>query len=398
MATGLRAWLVGTLGACLVVALAALLGGSAATPPREPPPEPHHSRWAGTAGELSAKWQATEFRRRLEVYRDQLRSPVDSARAAGGTAPLLLIDGGATPAQRAELQGMLGDLWKQAAPLGFKVAVGLVIVRASSIKPTPDMPSLEQYYDNAYYVFPDSLHRGLCLSVMSDRYYGREFFDPNRKGPYRPGDGIRWLKQALGPCAFYGAFGIPGREMGRWINGQGYPFMVWPQWWIPEHERDYWPTYQDRPPARQPADWWVNQYSWLPWEGIECYAGRPGQCAADVFDSSALSDSQPAHWSARDWWRQQPLYNSVEFLSDVAQDIGAERFSQLWTADVPMDSAFHLATGRTLDSWTRAWVQKSIPPLPLGAAAPPLQILTGLIPALIALGAALWYARRRQIG
>lgn len=399
MATGLRPWIAATVAACGIVLLATLAGGAPPRPPQDQTLSVVAPRWGRRTGELAGLWRAAEFRRRLEVYRDRLKGPADSARAAGGTAPLLLIDGGATPSQRSELQAALADLWKQAAPLGFKVAVGLVIIRDSVAKaPGRDAPSLEQVLVNPYYLFPDSLHRGLCLAVTHEGYLARSFFDARRRVPFRAGDMLRWLKQGLGPCAFYGAFGIPGHEMGRWINGGGIEFLSWPQWWVREPVEVAWFEDPRRPPARQPINWWLTTYSFLPWRGLSCYAERAGACAADVFDSTALSDSQPAHWSAAEWWRGQPLFGSMQFMSDVAQDIGAERFSELWSTDVRMDSAFHLATGRTLDAWTRSWARRSMPPLPLGAAAPPLDILTGLLPALIALGAALWYARRRQIG
>jgi type IV secretory pathway TrbD component len=64
-----------------------------------------------------------------------------------------------------------------------------------------------------------------------------------------------------------------------------------------------------------------------------------------------------------------------------------------------MDSAVHATTGKTLDQWTGEWARSAAGlRLTLGPAAPPLAILSGLLPALLALGAALWYAARRQIG
>ena len=63
------------------------------------------------------------------------------------------------------------------------------------------------------YLFPDSLHRDLCLAVVHEGYTARLFFDPHRTREVRTTDAVRWLSQGLGPCAFYGAYGGPSREI-----------------------------------------------------------------------------------------------------------------------------------------------------------------------------------------
>jgi hypothetical protein len=152
------------------------------------------------------------------------------------------------------------------------------------------------------------------------------------------------------------------------------------------------------PIERQGAQWWGYMYSRLPWTGAACYAARAGSCASAVYDSTGVSDSQPANWDTYQWWRDQTLFRSPDYLSDLARILGHDRFSQFWTADVPMDSAVHLASGKTLDQWTGEWARSGGLRLRLGPTAPPLDILSGLGPALLALGVAAWYARRRQIG
>ena len=396
MATELRRWIGGTVAACLLVAVAAVTGGGVLAPA---PSQPKHAggRWSGEAARLAGAWSKTWGRWRLEYYRDALTHAADSARAAGGTAPLLLIDGPSTPAQRAELQGYLAGMWRQAAPEGFKVAVALVIVRDTASQAGPDTPALSRK-DAPLYLFPDSLHRDMCLAVIHEGFMGRRLFASQHVGAADSTSLFRWLMGGIGPCAFYGAYGIPGREIGRWMNGQGFQFTMFPEWWLKEPVGKFFYWDQTLPISRQPANWWVFTYSTLPWNGLACYAGRRGACAANVFDSTALADSQPSTWSSSDWWRGQPFLQGVRYLSDVARSVGPDRFSRFWGADVPMDSAFHLATGQTLADWTAHWARESGPPLPVGPSAPPLDVLFGLLPSVLALGAALWYARRRQIG
>jgi len=397
MAPDLKRWAGGTAGACLIVALGALVGSGGASLPPENPPLPSVPRWSAEAGRLAGLWQATWSRWRLESYRDRLAAAADSARAAGGASPLLLVDGPSTPAQRAEMNGYLGQIWRAAAPGGFKVAVALVVDRSAGPRDSADLPPIPRG-QGVRYVFPDSLHRDLCLAVVHDEYSARRFFDPRRTQPLGLASEFRWIAQSLGPCAFYGAYGVPSRQIGAWIDGQGYQFAMYPRWWRPgEGSYGIW---WDRsvPIARQPASWWGYLYSELPWDGVRCYAGRPGRCAAAVYDGAAVQGGQPATWSTFRWWENQSLFGSTYYLSDLARALGPERFARFWTADTPMDSAVYLASGETLDHWTADWARGRGMRLRLGPTAPPLDAGVGLCSALLALGAALWYAGRRQIG
>ncbi|HKV71752.1 MAG TPA: hypothetical protein VJN62_10915 [Gemmatimonadales bacterium] len=395
MAPDLRYWIGGTLALCLIVAVGAVSGPDVRFSPEDAPHGPP-TKWGGQAAALGAQWRGTWKRWRLETYRARLTPAADSARAAGGTAPLLLIDGPSTAAQRGELHRDLGMIWKQAAPEGFKVAVALVIVRDSADRAGPDTPSEDARDGALTYLFPDSLHRDMCLVVVHESSASRRYFQIHDQTTMTID---RWLSESLGPCAFYGAYGIPGREIGRWLNTEGMAYVIYPRWWA--KTRDPWLGFfypSDAPKDRPPSWWWVSMYSFMPWDGAACYGGRVAQCARNVFDSTAVADSQPGYWDEANWNRQQPFFSGVTYLSDLARDLGPARFSAFWSADVPMDSALHLATGKPLGDWTLSWARAVGPTVHLGPSAPPLDVLWGLLPALLAMGASLWYARRRQIG
>lgn len=398
MATELKYWIGGTLALLLIVAVGAIPTHPAAPLPSEQLGQGPSAKWAAQAAVLGTEWRTTWSRWRLESFRARLAPAADSARAAGGTAPLLLIDGPSTPEQRAELNQDLAQIWHDAAPEGFKVAVALVIVRDGAGRPGPDTPSMPPQQAPTY-LFPDSLHRDLCLAVVHEGYTARLFFDPHRTREVRPTDAVRWLSQGLGPCAFYGAYGVPSREIGRWMNSGGLDLAIYPRWWNQAH--DPWLGfyyYGGSAKDHQPVEWWIYMYSYTPWDGAACYGGRVAKCAANVFDSTAIVDSQPGLWSESQWQRQQPFFGGVTYLSDLARAVGPARFSEFWAADVSMDSAVHLATGKALGDWTLSWARATGPTLRLGPSAPPWDVFWGLLPALLALGAAVWYAGRRQIG
>ncbi|HEY6807375.1 MAG TPA: hypothetical protein VI160_01205 [Gemmatimonadales bacterium] len=398
MAPGLKPWIGGVLAAWAIIAFA-LLSGHARRGAAGDQPAASGGRWAARAAELAERWRGADTRWRIEAYRDALAAPADSARAAGGTAPLLRIDGPATPAQREALRAQLADRWRRAAPEGFKVAVALVIVRDrdARARAPADVPDAARARGITF-AFPDSLHRALCLAVVPDGFYGQRYF--RAPTPAITAPVIRWLEQGLGPCAFYGAFGSPGHEIGRWMNGQGYRFAIDPHWWDRTGRRDlgYWTPDPDRSMARQPAAWWTYFYSALPWDGVACYAGRASRCARAVFDSTALPDSQPSRWTSTEWWRDQAFMSGTGYLSDLEADLGTDRFARLWNADVPLDSAFALAAGTSLAEWTQRWARRTGPTITAGPGAPPLDELSGVVFAALALAAVTWYAGRRQIG
>ena len=295
MASGLKYWIGATLALCLIIGVGAVSGGHDLQPPSEQIAQGPGTKWAGEAASFAAQWRTTWVRWRLESYRARMSHAADSARAAGGTAPLLLVDGPSTPEQLAELRKDLGEIWHAAAPEGFKVAVALVIVRDAAAKPGPDTPPLSGD-EASTYLFPDSLHRDMCLAVMHLGYTGRWFFDVNRTSATSRTDVLRWLSQGLGPCAFYGAYGVPGREIGRWLRSGGMDLAIYPHWWSSASDpwlRMFYYSYSEGPPSRQPAEWWTSMYSFLPWNGASCYGGRVNQCARNVFDSGAIADSEP---------------------------------------------------------------------------------------------------------
>ena len=387
MARDLKLWLIAVAGAALIALIA---GRPTGVPPAsvfglsdQPATDSHAPLWATRTATLAEQWRAAWDRAKLERYREMLEPRADSARRAGGTAPILLVDGASTPETRAKLQGFLSDLWHRADPEGFKIAVGIVLVGDSSTLRLPvDHPSLTRSW-NTEYLFPDSAHRALCVAVVPARNLPLER-EPRARA---------LLEQGLGPCAFYGAFGAPGPDIARWLRGQGLWFAAQPHWW-------------ERGAAADPdvlgflgqPEGWRFFYAQFGFDGVACYARIRDRCFRAVYDSGAVADSAPTTWRVAYWWDGRPFLNSASYLSDVAHALGSERFMAFWGSDLPVDSAFHLASDTTLADWTRHWATVTGPPLAVGTAAFLPGMPASLLAMFLALGATVWYAGRRQIG
>src|SRR5258707_443990 len=93
-----------------------------------------------------------------------------------------------------------------------KVRVTLVIELRrpySSDTPTP-------LQDRVAYLAPDSTHRTTCLAYLPAGPYWTSFILGKLEARYE-GFAVagfaQWLEAGLGPCAFYAAYGTPGRSV-----------------------------------------------------------------------------------------------------------------------------------------------------------------------------------------
>jgi hypothetical protein len=64
-----------------------------------------------------------------------------------------------------------------------------------------------------------------------------------------------------------------------------------------------------------------------------------------------------------------PRLRSVQFgersawlLSDMARDIGDERFRTFWRSPDALEVAFQQATGTSIEEWTRRWLGRGVEP------------------------------------
>lgn len=373
MARQLRWWIGAALVVCVAVAFIYL-------PPRPAPlltrrfrllePPPYRLR----VQELADAWRATALELRLRQYRERLRPELERRRALETPGPAVLLDWpDASDSLRRAFAAKFETEWRHLGLDVTKVSVGVVLALDSPAGGAA-RPSQQGIADA--YLLPDSSDRATCLVLKT-------------------APTIKWLRGTLnfGPCAFYAAFGAPGRDLGRWLGARDFDLAIAPLW---TRHRDPpgsgWLT--DR---NEPWFWW-QVYQHQP-NGVACLAGRPERCRLAVVEPRPPA-GEPAHLVTVDqrWWRRPPaLAGGTHYLADVVRSVGPERFRRFWNSELPVDTALAEALRMPVGEWTRRWQADLVPPIPLGPAPAAGPVLLGLLLAAAALSLVLRTVRRREV-
>ncbi len=395
MARGLRLGGAIALAACGVIVVAYLppRGGVQARESRFGPGIP-----VPTSARLRAKAIADEWRTAQAAVRLlESAHPVARAFSGGGSdgaGPTVIVDGPDSLASflRPLLAAELDTVWRQLGLGPTKVAV-VVVFEAAQITYRGSAP-LERSSD-ASYLLPDSADRTTCGVLIPVGYWSINLLRVRRVE--RVGQFREWLKGDLGPCAFYAAYGNPGKPVRSWLARRNFDLALYPVWDTPRQSR-LWGLEQDPAMQRWWWDWVYNQSL----TAVACLARRPDACRAAVLEGGegggSLEDSVPrvvtlGQW----WWKRQRLVAASRYLSDVVRDVGHDRFLRFWNSTQPVDTALAAALRMPVGEWTVRWEERFAPPLPLGAAAPLSASVFALLLAAAALGSVALAARRRQV-
>jgi hypothetical protein len=293
------------------------------------------------------------------------------------------IEGSHTPSDsiRHLLATELDTMWRRLGLGVTKIGVGVAL----------DIRTGQPSAHRALYLLPDSSDRTSCMVLLPAVSWRRTLLADTLPNPI---DRFRaWLRNGLGPCAFYAAYGNPGREVARWLSARNFDLALSPQWEsVDQDEQQSWSSSLDQTHNRW---FWLNAYRLRP-SAIGCLAGRSSSCRAAVLDQAVDSDSV-RHLVAIDRWREQALVGGDRYLADVRQAVGADRFRAFWNSELPVDTALAAVLGTPVGQWTRRWEAHMAPAIRLGPAAPVTAELFGL---LLALGAVAWVTRavaRREV-
>jgi hypothetical protein len=392
MARGVRRWIAVALGACAIVAVGYLppRGGVTERESRFRMRVPQLTPARLRAQDLALQWRATQAAMTL------LRATHDGEWPDSRMAedlPTVVVDGPDSIASllRPLLTAAMDTVWRQVGLGATKV--GVVVVFAVPRPGTYRLAPAEQLGGDPSYLLPDSTDRTTCAVFIPAGYWT---INLQRRRLERDPRFREWLKGALGPCAFYAAYGNPGKPVRRWLARRNFDLAMLPDW--------------IRPGGSQQAFWWLRDFrtgGWW-WETIygfpattvACLGGRPSGCREAVLEGMRgnLDDSLPRVVTpVRRWWQRQGLVPGERYLADVARDVGRERFLRFWNSPEPVDTALAAALEMPVGEWTARWERRFVPRLPLGPTAPASAALLALLLGGSAVAIVALAARRRQV-
>jgi len=210
-----------------------------------------------------------------------------------------------------------------------------------------------------------------------------------------------FASRVLGPCSYYEAYGTPGPQIDRWLRAGAWHFgrvsagdralgLWFPPGWL---SKDRWAAEGGYP---------LRVY--VPLGSVTCLAGDAAACEAVVRssgDMGAIPLRAGNAWTLGAFGTSDDVFAlgpyGPYFLSEMAHNIGPERFKRFWTSTADPVQAFRDATGQELGQWTADWTRRKYGNNPVGPGVPASQASLSIT--LIVLGAigAMLIARRRQM-
>lgn len=367
MARQLRWWVLAALGACAVIAIAYL-------PPRAmpllgqrffrvfqtfEPPTPYRLR----VQELASRYRLTAFELAMREYGEAMRPELERRRALEIPGPVVYFPGPDTlsDSSRELVRALLDTAWAQLGLGVSKVSVGVAVPVVFDRPPGGESPNHMPAADA--FLLPDSSDRATCLAFVPIIYWGRPgVLKQTRPTPNK--ELAEYLRNGLGTCAYFAAFGAPGHDVSRWLTSRHYDLALYP-WGLrvsPESTRAGSLLDQDKP-------WfWSFVYRYNP-GAVACMAGRRDACSRSAL-AIGRGESVPVVTTEQNWWKPPSLAGAERYLADLADEIGPQRFGHFWNSELPADTALAAAMRMPVGEWTRRWQATIVPPIRLGPAAP----------------------------
>jgi hypothetical protein len=393
MARQLRWWIAAPLGACLVIAIAYL-------PPRPmpllgqrffrvfqtfEPPTPYRLR----VQDLAQRYRLTSFELTMREYGDSLRPELERRRTLEIRGPAVYFTGDAlSDSARGLVRAVLDAEWSHLGLDVSKISVGVVVDLVFN-RPRRTEPPLHMPQADAF-LLPDSSHRAACLAYVPIIYGWR----PGLLTHAQPGPSkelAELLRNGLGTCAYFAAFGAPGHDIGRWLESRHYEFALDP-WGLrvpPESTRAGSLPDEDKP-------WfWSFVYRYQP-GAVECMAGRADACRRTAL-AGGSGDLAPVVSAERQWWKPPSLAGADRYFADLVDDIGPERFGRFWNSELPVDTALATAMRMPVGEWTRRWQATLVPRIRLGPVVPPSAAVLATLLGVAAVVLVMLTATRRQV-
>jgi hypothetical protein len=223
------------------------------------------------------------------------------------------------------------------------------------------------------------------------------------------------IASLLNPCALLAAYGAPGPRVFEWLQGGGWGAARFAEWTTTPSP---WKAVvrPGRDPVK-PLGGWLDGLGDPTWRirgyvattGIACLAGEPGTCSRiligrnrstpdSVWRSSVVSSGGTNANAFFLPTAVSPLGPAAGWVvSEMVRTLGRERFARFWRSSLPVDSAFHDASGQTLDDWVREWGRRMYGTAEVGPKISAVGLLTGAIILALTLAVSIAIERRRRV-
>ena len=249
-----------------------------------------------------------------------------------------------------------------------------------------------RFYQPARYVLPSALDGRTCAVALTLDWSAEWLRNPPA---IERGENLEpWLLEQLGPCLYYSAFGQPGQHVEEWLRARSYHLANVADWEGPP------PTLRllDEPNR---LDLVVSEMSF---DALACADGRLPRCQSALSSDRywqptglRLKSPEISGYLRRTFWPRNFL-GEDRYLSTLIHQMGRERFARFWRSSAPVDSAFALAFGASMDRWTSNWARTVVPELPpLGPAPRGQAVFFALALAALVLTLALSLVGRRHV-
>lgn len=365
--------------------------------------------------DATARLEAANLRLRLLEIRDSAMGP--AVVAAAGPGLTVLIDPAIPDSIGRAARGALDTAWaRYDAGQHFPVLVAIV---SDTSKYNDGLP-MSHANPVEGYTFPPDSATAACRVLVRVALPLQSAIVPGTRGLRNRATQALTLhstgRATLGPCALYATFGRPGRHVAQWLANTGWEPVQDVDWSQPSPivQTDFsWQfgAYEDLSAwldGGSAKSWWIRFF--LPDDAIACVGGKTDRCSAGIEAGEAASkDSRVwrsqvidarAYGVYRGWYFGWGNYfgpGESWLVSDMVRGLGRERFAAFWSSPADVDTAFAHAAGTPLGAWTQQWAWRQYGRDDLGPVIPERAWWAGLIVLVAGLGAAIGFARERQV-
>jgi hypothetical protein len=285
--------------------------------------------------------------------------------AAANRPPQVVMRGFPAGLRAPETEALVTGIWKRIGPTDSTVRTAVVVYNSD--------PYRSQHY----------------LGTLITRQDGKTWCVAITSASVTHNGGLQvwqhWLAQALGPCTFLAAFGIPGSGVASWLAATRYAPAQSDDWLA--RPKDFtlglgpwaqWDQGDMRSVTRLPllirAAGSLDFSSVLtpPYEigttGLRCIVGEASACTRAVLHSTLKTPRDgdlPTDLTVPNWVAEPDTITVTtvrppipSLMSAMVTDHDRARFRHFWRSDRPVDEAFRDAFGESLGAWTARWAAR----------------------------------------